>query len=44
MPLNGVVVCNAAAACERFEKLGVPFQKKPDGGSMKVTACHVIAD
>lgn len=24
------------AACERFEKLGVEFVKKPDGGSMKV--------
>ena len=23
------------AACERFEKLGVDFVKKPDGGSMK---------
>ena len=22
-------------ACERFEKLGVKFVKKPDGGSMK---------
>lgn len=23
------------AACKRFEELGVPFQKAPDGGSMK---------
>ena len=28
----GVVVPNVYAACDRFEKLGVKFVKKPDDG------------
>ena len=31
----GFSVPDLDAACERFEKLGVPFQKKPQDGSMK---------
>ena len=31
----GLSVPDVYAACERFEKLGVDFVKKPDGGSMK---------
>lgn len=31
----GVTVPDVYAACERFEELGVPFVKKPDGGKMK---------
>ena len=31
----GLSVPDVYAACERFEKLGVEFVKKPDGGSMK---------
>nr|XP_054759540.1 lactoylglutathione lyase-like [Lytechinus pictus] len=31
----GLSVPDVYAACERFEKLGVKFIKKPDGGSMK---------
>ncbi len=31
----GIAVNDVYAACERFESLGVPFIKKPDGGSMK---------
>lgn len=31
----GFHVPDLEAACERFEKLGVPFQKKPHDGSMK---------
>lgn len=31
----GVVVPDVCAACERFEKLGVKFIKKPDDGKMK---------
>ncbi|XP_012937012.1 lactoylglutathione lyase-like [Aplysia californica] len=31
----GIVVPDVYKACERFEKLGVPFIKKPDGGKMK---------
>ena len=31
----GLSVPDVYAACERFEKLGVTFVKKPDGGSMK---------
>jgi lactoylglutathione lyase len=31
----GIEVPDVYAACERFEQLGVDFQKKPDGGSMK---------
>ncbi|KAF8057627.1 Glo1 [Scenedesmus sp. PABB004] len=31
----GLAVPDVYAACERFEKLGVPFVKTPDGGSMK---------
>ena len=31
----GIMVPDVYKACERFEKLGVTFAKKPDGGSMK---------
>lgn len=31
----GVLVPDVYAACERFEKLGVKFIKKPDEGRMK---------
>lgn len=31
----GIEVPDVRAACKRFEELGVPFQKAPDGGSMK---------
>eukprot|EP00128_Syssomonas_multiformis_P009985 Colp12_sorted_trinity150504_noHs@1217 len=31
----GFAVPDVYAACERFEKLGVKFIKKPDGGQMK---------
>jgi lactoylglutathione lyase len=31
----GIAVNDVYAACERFEKLGVKFVKKPDGGTMK---------
>ncbi len=31
----GLSVPDVYVACERFEKLGVEFVKKPDGGSMK---------
>lgn len=31
----GIMVPDVYKACERFEKLGVEFTKKPDGGSMK---------
>ena len=31
----GVSVPDVAAACERFERLGVRFQKRPDEGRMK---------
>ncbi|KAK9510402.1 hypothetical protein O3M35_005197 [Rhynocoris fuscipes] len=31
----GIHVPDVYAACERFEKLGVEFIKKPDGGKMK---------
>jgi lactoylglutathione lyase len=31
----GLSVPDVAAACERFEALGVPFVKRPDEGSMK---------
>ncbi|KAL6767056.1 hypothetical protein ACKKBG_A38405 [Auxenochlorella protothecoides x Auxenochlorella symbiontica] len=31
----GFSVPSVAEACARFEKLGVPFKKKPDAGSMK---------
>ncbi|KAH9509469.1 Lactoylglutathione lyase [Bulinus truncatus] len=31
----GIVVPDVYKACERFEQLGVPFIKKPDGGKMK---------
>ena len=31
----GLSVPDVYAACERFEKMGVDFVKKPDGGSMK---------
>ncbi|GFS23348.1 lactoylglutathione lyase [Elysia marginata] len=31
----GIAVPDVYAASERFEKLGVPFIKKPDGGKMK---------
>ena len=31
----GLQVPDVYAACERFEKEGVDFVKKPDGGSMK---------
>jgi len=31
----GLQVPDVYAACERFEKEGVEFVKKPDGGSMK---------
>ena len=38
----GVSVPDVYAACERFERLGVPFVKKPDDGKMKGLA--FIAD
>jgi lactoylglutathione lyase len=31
----GIAVPDVYAACERFEKLGVEFQKRPDDGMMK---------
>lgn len=31
----GISVPDVAAACARFETLGVPFKKRPDDGSMK---------
>jgi len=31
----GIAVKDVHAACERFEKLGVPFIKKPNDGTMK---------
>lgn len=31
----GMCVPDVYAACERFEKLNVPFTKKPDGGKLK---------
>jgi len=31
----GINVPSVAEACERFEKLGVEFVKKPDAGKMK---------
>lgn len=31
----GISVPNVAAACARFEELGVPFRKQPDDGKMK---------
>uniref|UniRef100_A0A2C9KT36 lactoylglutathione lyase n=1 Tax=Biomphalaria glabrata TaxID=6526 RepID=A0A2C9KT36_BIOGL len=31
----GIVVPDVYKACDRFEQLGVPFIKKPDGGKMK---------
>lgn len=31
----GITVPDVYAACERFEKLGVEFQKRPDDGMMK---------
>ncbi|CAA9503225.1 MAG: Lactoylglutathione lyase [uncultured Sphingomonadaceae bacterium] len=31
----GISVPDVRAACERFERLGVPFQKRPDEGRMK---------
>lgn len=31
----GISVPSVAAACARFEALGVPFKKKPEDGSMK---------
>ena len=31
----GIMVPDVYKACERFERLGVTFAKKPDGGSMK---------
>ena len=33
--LIGFHVPDLEAACERFEKLGIPFQKRPDDGAMK---------
>ena len=38
----GISVPDVYAACERFERLGVPFVKKPDDGTMKGLA--FIAD
>jgi lactoylglutathione lyase len=31
-----ITVDDVEAACERFEKLGVQFKKRPNEGSMKV--------
>lgn len=31
----GITVPDVYKACERFEKKGVEFRKKPDGGNMK---------
>lgn len=31
----GITVPDVYKACERFEKEGVEFRKKPDGGNMK---------
>ena len=30
----GIAVPDVYAACDRFEKLGVEFVKKPDGGQL----------
>ena len=35
----GISVPDVYEACERFEKLGVNFVKKPDGGNISILLC-----
>ena len=37
----GIVVPDVYQACDRFEKLGVSFIKKPDGGIFPLTFAHM---